>query len=216
LSLARSHAAAGEHDVAADLAERILALHPRTPGAHMVLADARFAVGDDDGGLEALTRLADAFPDSGFARSEIARVHLERGAFAEAERNLREAVRLTPDLRDVSFQLALLAERRGDVGEAERAYRAELAAHPDHVGAWTNLGLLLASSDRIDAAADAFGRVIDLDPDGFAGYVLLARARMAQGAPRDDVVTLARRAANLAPDAPPVRGLLRDLGGLDR
>lgn len=84
------------------------------------------------------------------------------------ERASRYSARLSR--HDRRLLEARVASRRGDAAEAERLYRAILGTYPDDVEAWLELGELLfhygpLEGDSVQAARDAFDRVLSYEPD---------------------------------------------------
>jgi tetratricopeptide (TPR) repeat protein len=126
-------------------------------------------------------------------RSDLAR--------AAADQAVRHAERL-PE-RDRRLLEALQAARRGDFDETERRLRAILGTHPDDVEAWSQLGEALfhfgpARGRPLRASADAWRRLIELEPGRATGYIHLARLAAST---RDlaGLDSLSRRALDLAP-----------------
>lgn len=60
---------------------------------------------------------------------------------------------------------AVAFHSEGKLAEAEEAYRAVLAERPDYPAVLHNLGVLLASSDRVDEAITEFQNAVAVDPD---------------------------------------------------
>lgn len=82
--------------------------------------------------------------------------------------------------RDRSFLDASLAFRRGDANEAERLYRSYLGRYPDDVQAWFELGEILFHLNPLRGrpfteSREAFGRVLDLEPDNATAMLHLIR-----------------------------------------
>ena len=74
---------------------------------------------------------------------KLGEAHLELKQFDEAEKALKEAVTLRPDVPRGQYNLALVHEQRGNAAAARAAYEAEVAANPKNYGAQFNLGKLL-------------------------------------------------------------------------
>ncbi len=81
------------------------------------------------------------------------------------------------DLPSVEFNRlyarATRAMEAEDYTTAVRAYRDAVAVEPGHSAAWANLGFCLQRQGRVDAAARAYARAIELDPS----HPLLRRHR---------------------------------------
>jgi hypothetical protein len=100
---------------------------------------------------------------------------------------------------------AVALERAGRLTEAADAYRALAREAPSTV-LWTNLGNVETSRDRLDAAEDAYGRALALDPEEPEPLAGLAWLRFRQGR-NAEAASLAERAARRPG---PVAGLALD------
>jgi class 3 adenylate cyclase/tetratricopeptide (TPR) repeat protein len=88
--------------------------------------------------------------------------------------------------RDRTFLDASLAFRRGDADEAEALYRSYLGRYPDDVQAWFDLGEILYHLNLLRGrpsteAREAFGRVLDFEPDNATAMVHLIRLDVREG-----------------------------------
>lgn len=98
-----------------------------------VLGESRRQLGDIDAARDALERAARLLPDDARPLSAVARIHEERGAWAELDRTLeRNLDRVEPDARlDLYMKLGEVASRHlGDSDAAARRYLAALADNP--------------------------------------------------------------------------------------
>ncbi len=71
----------------------------------------------------------------------------------------------------IAYVGALAARYRGRDGEAERRYRQVIAWDPDDEAAHYDLGEILLSQGRLDEAAVAFARVVELRTEGAGAWV---------------------------------------------
>ena len=69
-----------------------------------------------------------------------------------------------PRAAEALFHLARLMMRRGSLDYAEAALRRAVAEEPFDAALWNNFGVVLARTGRMDRAADAFARAVDLEP----------------------------------------------------
>jgi arylsulfatase A-like enzyme/Flp pilus assembly protein TadD len=157
--------------------------------------------------LEPLLKVEEAAPS---AAAQLGLTYLQQGEVEQAEKYLRRAAAQGEAIRDVQFNLALIAENRGERQAAVAGYRAELEHFPQNDRAWQNLGLLLKARGDLSGAAAAFERVTTLRPQDPAGFYLLATVLAQQGgANRQRVEELLRHCLELQPDYPPALKLLR-------
>ena len=80
---------------------------------------------------------------------------------------------VTPESYAITMEAAL-AEAAGKRDEARTLYEQAVSIDPKNVAAWSRIGSLSCATDR-KKADSAIARAIDLEPDGFDGW--LARAQ---------------------------------------
>jgi class 3 adenylate cyclase/tetratricopeptide (TPR) repeat protein len=105
-------------------------------------------------------------------------------AVSAIEKAVQFSDRLAP--RERSFLDASLAFRRGDVDEGERLYRSYLGHYPDDVQAWFDLGEILYHLNVLRGrpsteSREAFGRVLDFEPDNATAMLHLIRLEAGDG-----------------------------------
>ncbi|OIP30123.1 hypothetical protein AUK22_02425 [bacterium CG2_30_54_10] len=90
---------------------------------------------------------------------------LQTGDFVNAIMDLRQAVRLRPDMPEAFHNLGFAFEKTGDNKNAVKAYEKALALNPNYPSALNNLGFLLATLE-IDAqrAVQLCQRAVQLEP----------------------------------------------------
>jgi YaiO family outer membrane protein len=87
----------------------------------------------------------------------------------------------SPGNVDVLLGRGIVHARLGRWQEAERDLRAAATAAPTYADVWSALGNMYAWSDRPEQAADAYTRLIALQPDDAGTYVARGRALRALG-----------------------------------
>jgi tetratricopeptide (TPR) repeat protein len=90
---------------------RALELTPHDPSVVLALARVQHRLGDVDGVLESLEKLVALQPDNVTYLLDLGDLYMHRQRWAEAERHFREAVRLSPGLKEARDRLDLLLER---------------------------------------------------------------------------------------------------------
>ncbi|NLI78147.1 MAG: tetratricopeptide repeat protein [Candidatus Riflebacteria bacterium] len=90
---------------------------------------------------------------------------LQGGDFVGATEDLRQAVRLRPDMPEAFHNLGFAFEKMGDTRMAVKAYEKALALNPNYPSALNNLGFLLATLE-LDAqrAVLLCQRAVELEP----------------------------------------------------
>ncbi|PYT17467.1 MAG: hypothetical protein DMG59_07235, partial [Acidobacteria bacterium] len=85
------------------------------------------------------------------------------GSVEEAEKSFAKLVAAKPDWEDAAFRLGFLQLQRGEYAGAVDSFETCLKKRKDWVEALLNLGLACWKFEDLDAAAEAFGRVMALD-----------------------------------------------------
>lgn len=213
INLANAYRTIGADEEARLGYEQFLRLDPRNAQVHYELAQLLIDRGELE---EADAHLREAVGHAEMAAAQNARgvVALKRSDPRAAERLIREALEMKPDVRLAHFNLALLAEGRGDEQEAARLYRRELELYPQSYKVEFNLGRLLgAAGDRAGAVA-SLRRSIEINPGFAEGHFFLAKALLDANQRLDEAADLARAGLELDPDpamAPMGHYLLADI-----
>src|SRR6185295_1902520 len=156
--------------------ERVLRMNPRSTKAQWQLADLGMRRGDFARAERFLSSALAANVDRPPFLLKLGESQIQLAKHDEAEKSLREALRLTPDLQMANYDLGVLFEARGDAAKAAEAYEAELRAHPNVYQAHFNLGKILSRIGRAKAAARHFRAAVDTNQSFGAGYLYLAKA----------------------------------------
>ena len=157
----------GQLAQAADQFRHLLETYPDNAPARLNLAGVLLRRGDWKAARDEYERVL-AAQRSADAHRHLGHIALRFGgdaarALEHYDRALEAGEGHAPRVR-VARGVALRA--LGRPGEAEAAYRQALAGDPSLLEAWYNLGNLLLEQDRVAEAADAFGRAVELEPDG--------------------------------------------------
>jgi superkiller protein 3 len=208
----------------ADL-KRALALRPDFPEAWSDLGQARKALLDDDGALEAFRKSVQLDPRNAIAQYRLGAELLKRGEGEDAETHLRESYRLDPKNQSTLYSLQMVLNENGKTAEAARI-KQELAAvlkqiDEESQSAFTalrlnNEGAALEKAGDLRGAAAKYREAIALDPEhvGFRlnlGVALLRLGQWKEGLDqlresvrRDPDNTLAKTALSDALEQAPV------------
>jgi tetratricopeptide (TPR) repeat protein len=146
---------------ALDTARRVA---PMRADVHKHIGDIARKLGDSEGAIAAYR---DALTlDSGYAvvRYCLARVHIERKQWREAEEELTAALDAVPTYAEATLTLASLRRERGRGDEALPLLIELLQRDPYHFDALIALGETLLSVGRKQDAVTAFARVLRFDP----------------------------------------------------
>lgn len=177
--LGRVAAAAGDAEAAVEHFEKTLELQPEAGSVRYPLAQTLRRLGREDRAREVL-----AGPGSGAVRApdplierldDLARssgAHLKRGNRAllagrldEAVEAFRRAVEARPDYGEARRSLALALARRGEHEAAIRELETALEDDSGNVWLHLDLGNVYRAQERLDEAAGALRRAVELAPD---------------------------------------------------
>jgi Flp pilus assembly protein TadD len=132
--------------------ERTVAVDPDNLVAHLLLAGARRASGDDQGALEHFGEALRLIPVLGEAHAGIGEILLRRGESARAVEHFRMAAKAAPGDGPARFNLAVALEENRMPLEALREYHSAVELDPSRVAHW---GRLAQALDRAGLAGEA-------------------------------------------------------------
>ena len=101
---------------------------------------------------------------------ELAEMQRERGAIAEAEATLLQALAADGASAEAWHALGLLRQAQGETAAAEGSFKRALELQPSFVAAWINYGSLKAGLERFAEAVPLYGRALALAPDHAAAH----------------------------------------------
>jgi tetratricopeptide (TPR) repeat protein len=120
-------------------------------------------------------------PASARAEQVKGEAELAAGIRESAEKHLRAALEIRPDLRGVHFGLGELYLGSGDYGAAEREFREEARLNPGSAATAYKLGVALLNSGELRAAIDELRRADTLEPNMPETLLELGKASAAAG-----------------------------------
>jgi Tfp pilus assembly protein PilF len=138
-------------------------LEPEYPDAHLNLG---LALADQDQMDEAKGELQTAIAlnaQDGFARHELAAIHMDEGDYRAAIVQLKEVTRLEPDSFEAYLDLGICYSQKGFYEEAERAYLRAGELNGDDLLLKYNVAALYAQWGRPREAKDALARAVAQD-----------------------------------------------------
>jgi len=104
--------------------------------------------------------------DPGYAlgHSDLGSALVKQGRYAEAEVELREAIRLKPDYAQAHNNLGNILGAQGRLDEAEQEYRQVIHLAPDYAESHYNLGNILNKQGKLVEAEQAYQEALRLAP----------------------------------------------------
>jgi len=173
---------AGQLEKACALYREAVRLAPHSARAHLNLGIALQALGDDAGATASYEKALALDPANPYVPYNFGKLRYERGAPADAERLLRQALRAKPDFREARVMLAYALDAQAKVEAAARELDAiapeqrDFGTHFAHAGFLRKLG-------RTDAAAGALRQALALEPQNLDARATLFHVLEAEGDP---------------------------------
>ena len=154
------------------------------------------ASGQRDEAIDMLRRAASLAPDNAVIRNNLGFELVMAQRWEEAEPELTAAINIDPDFPRANVNLGIVRSRLGQFDEALACFRRVLP----ETDAQYNLGLMYRGQRRYQEAADAFHRVLDLDPQFVA-----ASTQLEQLASRNEIKPVVRPIARptMTPETTP-------------
>ncbi|MEM9364944.1 MAG: tetratricopeptide repeat protein [Planctomycetota bacterium] len=142
-------------------------------------------------GLEVLWRDTLAKnPNTFLAHNNLGRLLIDRGDYEEAEKHLRESVRIKPDFGDSLVNLAKSREAQGDLTEAGVLYQKATEVAPGYPQAWNGRGVVAAMSGDLEPAMKHLQRALEIKPDYANALVNLGLVHAQSGRTPDAIRAL--------------------------
>ncbi len=117
--------------------------------------------------------------EDAYGQNNIGVAYLERFEFDRAAEAFRQSLSADPTLDMARLNLAIALLYAGDLTGSEREAGQATARTPSSPQAHYVAGLTARAANRPEAAASAFQRVLELDPDDVGSRVLLGQIRLA-------------------------------------
>ena len=155
--------------------------------AHLIRCTAAARIKDRTVRDLAIATVLHLWPRSAEAHAGVGMILRREHELTEAERLLREAVRLSPEFVAARNSLGNTLQELGRLQEAQVEYRAIIAAKPDDAAAHYNLGNLLIRLEAWDEAIARFEEAEALDPTLSFARLNLGVALSGAGRHRDAI-----------------------------
>jgi tetratricopeptide (TPR) repeat protein len=221
--LATAHATLGalyawtaQNDLASHELEEALRLDRFNAAAYGALADLYKRQGRTELVEPTLQRGISLAPDDWSLMQQLGEYYLDNGKWAQAGEQYRRAVELMPDNPRPHNNLGLVYQGLGRLGESAAAFRKAIDLEPTFIR-FRNLGMVLAEAGKYEEASRMLERSIEMRPDNYRAWGLLASVYRSQGRDPATVRETFRKAITLATDlrkeTPRDEYLLADVGG---
>ncbi len=150
--------------------EAALRMHPTDPWLHYNFAELLYSAGDFQRAEDHLRVLLLSLPHHRVARERLLASLIHLGKLADAVRECRQALRITPDFHAARYTLATALSRMGKADGAIAVYQELLPLDPERApDIYNELGRLYVARAQYDAAIEAFREAIQATPDAAQG-----------------------------------------------
>ena len=141
-----------------------LSIEPAFPDAQLNLGLTLADEGRVEEALAALRTAVEQAPEDHLPRHELASLLMDESEYRAAIGQLKEVIRIAPDLFDAWLDLGIAYAQQGFYQEAERAYAGAARLRPDDLLLNYNLAGLQALSGKPDQALAALRRALSVEP----------------------------------------------------
>jgi tetratricopeptide (TPR) repeat protein len=207
--LARIHAMAGEHELAAEEGRRVLRARPDDASTRLLVAQALVRQRKFDQAIRELESIPED-RQNGETWYATGRVWAFKGDTAKARELFLRANEAMPNQPDILESLLNLDRREGRIAESVERIEQAALAEPDNARLTHLKGMALVLTGRGAEAEIAFRRAIELNPNDLTPYQSLAQY-LAYTGRREEVLATYEKAVETRPDS---AGLLLVLGSL--
>ena len=188
----------GQVDKGIEEAEKFIKLFPGQSEFYVILANFYMSKEKLDE-AERILRKALSIDKNPIAVRDLGIIYLMKDNNLEAEKYLKEAIRLNPSIKLAHYNLALIREREGDVDSAIKEYEEEIRINPENLKAHFNVARLYREKGEKNLEIEHLEKVVELAPDFQIGLLYLAKAYLDEGRDLDRAINLARRGIELDP-----------------
>lgn len=210
------YAYTAQNDLASHEIETALRLDRFNAAAYGALAELQKRQGRSEVVEATLQKAVSLAPDDWLLNMQLGTHYLDNGTWARAGEQFRHAVELVPDNPRAHNNLGLAYRGLDRLDDSAAAFRKAIELEPTFLR-FRNLGMVLAEAGKYAEAEQALGRSIDMRPDQYRAWGLLASVYANQGADAAKVRDTYRKAialaAGLLKETPKDEYLLADVGG---
>ncbi|MEM6600836.1 MAG: tetratricopeptide repeat protein, partial [Verrucomicrobiota bacterium] len=129
--------------------------------------------GNTDQALKAFEQVNTHAPFLARAWAESAMIFYSRGDYINAADKFQRAADLDSAVVEWAFNAAVTWEKLENMDKAQEAYRRAISLDPDHMGAHTNLALIMIHRGEVKEARTLMDQMVERHPDSSSGWFAL-------------------------------------------
>jgi len=160
------------------LLESGIQIAPQRSDLRAALGESYFMAGKVDKAIDQFKKLIEIEP-SARSYAFLGLSYRNLGRFDEAEKYLRQGLKLDPHSSSCLFNLGFIAERQGDVAQAETLFQETLKSNPDFPDALLELANIRIAAKKHAEAAELLRKYVRVSHDPATGYYKLAMVERA-------------------------------------
>lgn len=217
VTLGYLYAFTDQNDLASQEIDAALRTDAFNAAAYGALAELRTRQGRPEAEVEeTLQKAVSLAPDDWMPNMQLGTYYLDKGKWAQAGERFQHTVDLVPDNPRARNNLGLVYRGLARLDDSIAAFRKAIDLEPTSIH-YRNLGMVLSEDGNYAEAAAALKRSIDMRPNSYRAWGLLAFAYQNQHADPETVRAAYLKAITLASDllkeTPKDEYLLADVGG---
>ena len=205
-----------QNDLAGHELESALRLDKFNAAAYGALAELQTRQGRTELVEATLQKAVSLAPDDWLLNMQLGAHYLDGGKWAQAGEQFRHAVELVPDNPRAYNNLGLVYRGLGKLDDSAAVFQKAIDLEPTFIH-FRNLGMVLAEAGRYPEAEQALERSIEMRPNHYRAWGLLASVYANQRADaakvRETYLKAIALAADLLKRTPKDEYLLADVGG---
>jgi len=126
-------------------------------------------------------------------------LYFGQGKIDEAEKEIREILRLSPKHPEAHYNMAQVHEKKAELRKATEEYQKEIQYNPTNFKAYNDLALLLRQTGNFLDSVPVLQDAVRIQPENFGACFLLADSLVQSGGDLQQARTLAEKAVSLNP-----------------
>ena len=162
-------------------AERALELDPELIEGHVLRGTSYEALGDLDEAIRSIDAIVRRRPQEASWLVNRAAMLVRAERFDEARRDVQEALKRVPGLRQAHHVMGMAAVKTGDLAGAQAAFEEVVRADPRGPIGWSNLALVRRTSGDLHGALEAQTKCVESGPTNAVSWNARGAIRLRLG-----------------------------------
>ncbi|WP_287524171.1 tetratricopeptide repeat protein [Okeania sp. SIO2C2] len=161
---------AGRNEIAIQLLNQVITLHPNYSQAYSNLAKVMKKEGRLEEAIAHYQTAISLEPSDSSNYSNLGLIFLQKGQVESAIINYEKSRKINPDNSCTNLNLGFAWEKKGDLSKASTYYQQAIKINPNYAKAWYNLGHILRKQGQLETAIEHYQKSLELNPDYTEAY----------------------------------------------